>query len=96
MRNRYSRDLTWKWVKDNWSWIEKTFKHDASYDYFPRYIAGSLVTKKQLDEYLAFFEPMKKDLALKRNIEIGIGEIQGRIDLIERDKAAVRQTLSNL
>lgn len=96
MRNRHSRDLAWEWARNNWDWINDTFKGDMYYDVFPRYIASNLSTQQQLDEYTSFFESFKKDPALKRNIEIGIGEIKGRIELIERDGKAVRQALNNL
>ncbi len=67
-----------------------------SYDEFPRYTAITLVTKEQLDEYIAFFTPLKKIPALKRNIEIGIGDLTGKVELIARDGPAVRAALLKL
>src|SRR5690606_3648561 len=55
LRNRYSREIMWQWTQDNWSWIVKTFKNDSYYDVLPRYIAGSLVTRQQMEEYKNFF-----------------------------------------
>ncbi|CMW24602.1 aminopeptidase N [Streptococcus pneumoniae] len=40
-------------------------------------------------EYKEFFEPQLSDLALSRNIGMGIKEIAARVDLISREKAAV-------
>ena len=40
-------------------------------------------------EYKEFFEPQLSDLALSRNIGMGIKEIAARVDLINREKAAV-------
>jgi len=96
LRNRDGRTLTWQWLRSNWAWIEKTFGGDKSYDYFPRYAAGALITREQLDEYREFFTPMQNNPALSRVITIGIGEIEGRIALIERDSAAVRAALAKL
>jgi aminopeptidase N len=95
MRNRYGRDKVWKWARDEWSWIVSKFKGDSHFDAIPRYIASSLITEKQLDEYTDFFAD-KKEPALKRNIEIGIGELTGRVELIKRDGDKVREALLDL
>ncbi|HEY5695283.1 MAG TPA: ERAP1-like C-terminal domain-containing protein, partial [Candidatus Saccharimonadales bacterium] len=96
IRNRNGRALTWKWLRDNWGWIETTFGSDKSYDDFPRYAATALVTDEQLQEYKSFFTPLQKEPALTRVISIGISEIEGRIELIKRDSPAVLQALRNL
>jgi aminopeptidase N len=96
IRNRDGRTLAWSWVRDNWDWIEKTFGSDKSYDDYPRYAAGALVTRAQLEEYKAFFMPLQDIPALTRVIAIGIGEIEGRVELIERDSATVRDALAKL
>lgn len=96
LRNRYSRDEAWLWAQKNWMWIEKTFKGDMMYDAFPRYIASCLMTREQLATYTAFFEPLRKQRTLTRNIEVGITELKGRVEHIERDSAAVRKALLDL
>lgn len=93
LRNRFARDKTWEWAIDNWQWISNTFKTDMNYDIFPRYVASSLVSEKHLKEYKDFFEPLKSEHALRRNIEIGIGELTGRVELIKRDAQAVIKSL---
>jgi len=96
IRGRESRSLAWQWVRDNWEWIETTFGGDKSYDDYARYPALGLSTRTQLEEYKNFFMPKQTIPALKRVITIGIGEIEGRVELIERDGEAVRQSLSKL
>lgn len=96
IRGREGRPFAWQWLQDNWTWIEKTFSGDKSYDDFPRYAASSLVTRQQLEEYKAFFTPMQEVAALSRVISMGISEIEGRVELIERDKDAVRKALAEL
>ncbi len=96
VRNKYSKEETWKWVRKNWKWLELTFSGDKSYDDFPRYIASALSKKKQLDEYDEFFTPLKSDPSLTRVIDMGINEIKNRIALIERDGQSVKQALDNL
>jgi aminopeptidase N len=96
LRNRYGRNFLWQWARDNWQWISDTFKGDSHYDMFPRYIAGSLVTAEQLEEYKAFFAPLEKEIALKRNIAIGYTELRGIVRLLETDGPKVRQTLKDI
>lgn len=88
-RGRESRDLTWQWMVNNWNWVETTFAGDKSYDDFARYSAGGLVTRRHLEDYKAFFEPLKHIPALTRAITVGIAEIEGRVELIEHDQDAV-------
>ena len=96
IRNRYGRDFMWQWVQDEWEWIDDKFSKETHYDMVPRYVAGGLVTEAQLHEYQAFFTPMLSNVALKRNIQLGITELEGRVALIERDAPAVQQALLNL
>lgn len=96
MRNRFGREKVWQWTRDNWDWFMEKFKGDMHFDSIPRYIASSLITKKQLEEYIDFFEPLKREPALKRNIEIGISELTGRVELLERDGKKVRSSLLDL
>jgi len=96
LRNRYSRDMTWRWGRDQWGWMTKTFGGDKSYDAFPRYVATCLMTSTQLQEYKDFFEPLKSEVALKRNIELGILELDSKIQHIARDEAAVQKSLLEL
>ena len=94
LRNREGRELAWKWLRDNWRWIEKTFASDKSHDYFPRYAASLLMTRQQLAEYREFFTPLRRDQSLVRAIDMGILDLEGKLDLIDRDKAAVIAALA--
>lgn len=96
IRNRYARESTWQWMVDNWGWIEQTFGSDKSYDDFPRYAAMALSTPGQLQAYKDFFTPKQSEPALARTIDLGIKEIEGRLELLERDGDAVRSALTNL
>lgn len=96
IRGREGRAITWQWVRDNWDWIEKTFAGDKSYDDYPRGSASALITRQQLKEYIDFFTPLKEVPSLTRVITMGISEIEGRVDLLERDGETVRQALLQL
>lgn len=96
IRNRYSRDATWRWMVDSWDWVESTFAGDKSYDSFPRYAGSALMTRDQLANYKTFFEPKRSIPALTRCIDLGIKDIEARVELIERDQPAVIQKLISL
>ncbi len=89
-RNRHTRDITWRWVRDNWKWIEKTFKNDMTFDSLPRYSASAFSTPEKLKEYKEFFGSMADDPQLSRNIAMGIEEIENRIAWLGRDLSAVQ------
>ena len=94
LRNRYGREAAWRWMRSQWHWIEQTFASDKSHDYFPRYAAMLLMTRQQLAEYREFFTPLRHDQSLVRAIDMGILDLEGKLDLIDRDKAAVLAALA--
>lgn len=96
IRNRYAREATWQWVQDNWQWIVDTFQGDKSFDDFARYAATGLSTKEQLDSYRQFFTPKRSYPALRRVIDLGVLEIEARVDTLESDSSAVHQRLAQL
>jgi aminopeptidase N len=95
MRNRYTRLEAWDWLRNNWDWLEQTFSGDKSYDAFPRYAASCFSTQALLKEYREFFEPKQSDLALARNIAMGIEELGNRVAWLEHDLAAVQTYFAN-
>lgn len=91
LRNRHTRETAWQWIEKNWQWIENTYKDEATYDGWPRYAASVCNTKEWLKRYEAFFGPKREQIALKRNIDIGIEEISNRVEWLRRDLASVQQ-----
>ena len=87
MRNRYGRTKMWAWMVENWDWIVDTFAGDKSYDNFVRYSASALSTRDWQNRYHEFFWPKRDVPALKRAIELGVSDITGRADWLERDQA---------
>ncbi|MCX6728547.1 MAG: M1 family metallopeptidase [Candidatus Saccharibacteria bacterium] len=96
LRNKFARQQTWRWVRDNWDWIKETFGGDKSYDDYPRYVAMTLSTQKQLDEYVKFFDDIKSDPSLTRVIDMGINEIKNKVKIIEENGVSIQNTLLNL
>jgi hypothetical protein len=75
---------------DHWDWIEATYAHDKSYDYFPRYASAICNTQAWAKKYFALFDSKRDEVELKRNIVIGIAEIDARVAWLERDLKAVQ------
>lgn len=96
LRNRHGREYTWQWVRDNWSWVEKTYGSDKSYDIFPRVLGSILSTEKHLREYEEFFDPLLDSPSLARAITIGKGEIKARSEWLKTDRPAVIKALRKL
>ncbi len=93
---RESRNQSWQWIRDNWQWIVDMFDGDKSYGDYPRYSASALSTNVQLEDFVAFYTPMSTIPALTRVIAMGISEIKGRVELIDRDRDAVVAALKAL
>ncbi|MEO8691311.1 MAG: M1 family metallopeptidase [Candidatus Saccharimonas sp.] len=96
VRNRYTRTIAWQWLRDHWDWLKETFGGDKSYDEFPRYAAGGLASRQQLQEYIDFFTPMLDEPALTRTIKMGISEISARVKRLDSDTEAVCNKLKSL
>lgn len=94
LRNRKARVSAWNWLTKNWNWIEENFGTDKSYDNYPRFAGRVFSSQKWLDKYNGFFEPLKSEVSLKRNIEIGAEEIKTRIAWRIRDEQALKDWLS--
>lgn len=96
LRSRFAKTAAWQWLMSNWDWVEKTYGGDKSYDDFARYSSSSLSTREQLEEYIAFFTPMKEQPSLTRVIELGIAELRARVELIESQEGDVKAALAKL
>lgn len=85
LRNRYTKATAWQWMADNWAWIEETYKHDKSYDYFPRYAASCVNTPEYAEKFHALFDGKLEQPLLARNIQVGSEEIATRLAWLTRD-----------
>ena len=96
LRNRRATDTAWSFYREHWDWFERETGNDKKYADLPRYMAAALFTEQHLAEFKDFFQPMMDQPALKRNIEVGIREIQERVDLIASEAPKVREYLLGL
>jgi len=91
LRNRYTRATAWEWMVKNWQWLQDTFSNDKSYDYLPRYAASCVNTREYQQKFRDLFEDKQDQILLKRNIQLGLEEIETRITWLERDLASVQK-----
>lgn len=91
LRNRYVSSTAWQWMEDNWQWLADTYGNDKSFDMVPRVAAMVCNTPEAAERYHAFFAPKITEMLLKRNIEIGLEEINSRITWLKRDLASVQK-----
>lgn len=91
LRNRYTQLQSWEWMKKNWAWIEKIFSGDSSFDYYPRAAAIAFNKPELIEEYKKFFTPLRNIPALSRNIDMGVEELESRLNWLQRDAKAVRE-----
>lgn len=95
LNKSYAQETIWNWAKENWEWIKAALGGDMSFDTFVNIPASVFKTQERLDQYIAFFEPQTSDKGLERNILMGIKTIAARVDLIDKEKAAVESTLKD-
>ena len=88
-RNSKAKEKAFSWLKTHWDEV-KEMSGDKSLDNYPRYMACSIKSEKEMKDYLDFFLPKKGDLALARAIEIGENEVRAQLKLIAEDGEAVR------
>ena len=89
-----TQETVWVWARENWDWIKAALGGDMSFDSFVIFPSHIFKTEQCLAEYKAFFEPQLSDLALSRNISMGIKDIAARVELIKREKAAVEAVVA--
>lgn len=89
----FTQEAVWTWARDNWDWIKEALGGDMSFDSFVISPAVVFKTEERLAEYKAFFEPQLNDMAISRNISMGIKEIAARVELVRREKEAVEKAI---
>ncbi len=91
--NRHAKGLTWKWLKENWHWLEKNLGNDLSFYRTPVYAARSFSDSGYLKEFIEFFD-QKRSPALERSINQGIEMLEWQTKWKKRDLTAVKDFLS--
>lgn len=91
-RNPVARGRAFTWLREHWDTVVE-MAGDKSISDYPRYLAAMMKTGAELDEYKEFFWPKRDDPALTRAIEMGVKQVEARLELIEADKRGVYEKL---
>ncbi len=90
LMNRYARELTWEWVKDNWSWLDENLGTDLSFYRMPIYAARVHSDISFKKDYVAFFEP-KLNPAFERAYRQGLEILTWQSAWRDRDIEEVKK-----
>lgn len=91
--NHHSRDQTWQWLKDNWSWLDKNMGSDLSFSRMPLYAGRCYSSKDFLPEFKEFFESKLKP-GFERPLNQAIETIEWQAEWKIRDLENIRQFFS--
>lgn len=93
--NRFGRDETWRWMTQNWDWLEKNLGSDLSFSRFPVYAANAYSDRAFLKKFDEFFKPRTSPM-LERTINQGREVITWHSAWKQRDFKAVNEFFKNL
>ena len=93
--NSEAQQAAWDWMRDNWDWLIDTLGGDMEFHTYVTVTANTFYTKQRYDEFKAFYEPKLDTPGLRREIEMDVNLIKGKVDLIEAEKSAVEQAIAN-
>ena len=93
-RNPIIKKQVFEWLTQNWEFVEG-LAGDKSIESYPRYTASGVRTEAEYEAWREFFEPMSKNPALSRAIEVGKNEIRARLKLIQKNRAAMHDALKD-
>jgi puromycin-sensitive aminopeptidase len=88
--NRFARDTTWQWMKDNWQWLLDNMGNDLSFYRMPNYAARNYSDESFLPEFKQFFEA-HMNAAFERPVKQGVETIQWQAAWRTRDLAAIQK-----
>ena len=93
--NSEAQQAAWDWMRDNWDWLIDTLGGDMEFHTYVTVTANTFYTKQRYDEFKAFYEPKLDTPGLRREIEMDVNLIKGKVDLVEAEKSAVEQAIAN-
>jgi puromycin-sensitive aminopeptidase len=92
--NRFAKDKTWQWVKDNWVWMEKHLGNDLSFYRTPVYVARSFSDASFKKDFKEFFLP-KNSPGLERSINQGLEILDWQSAWKKRDLDPIKSFLKD-
>ncbi|HAT55040.1 MAG TPA: peptidase [Lactobacillus sp.] len=94
LENKDGEQAAWDWIRADWAWLEEKVGGDMEFATFITLTARVFKTPERLAEFKAFFEPKLNTAGLTREIQMDIKVIEGRVALIEAEKAKVNAAVA--
>ena len=93
LANPKGEQFAWDWLRDQWSWLEKTVGGDMEFTTYITVASNIFHTEKRLEEFKEFFEPKVDQPGLGREIRMDTKNIESKVDVINAEKDAVNQAI---
>lgn len=93
LMNAHGQQFAWDWIRNDWSWLEKTVGGDMEFATYITVTSNIFHTPKRLQEFKAFFEPKVNTPGLTREIKMDTKVIETKVELIGKEKAAVNKAV---
>ncbi|CAJ1201364.1 Aminopeptidase N [Companilactobacillus paralimentarius] len=94
LANEKAQQAAWDWIRNDWSWLEKTVGGDMEFSTYITVTSMVFHTPERLAEFKAFFEPKVNTPGLTREIQMDIKIVETNVNLIEDEKDAVNQAVA--
>jgi aminopeptidase N len=88
--NRFARQATWEWMKDNWDWLITNLGTDLSFFRMPVYAGRVFSDREFIPEFKDFFMQHMSP-AFERPVKQGIETIEWQAAWKERDQNAIKK-----
>ncbi|QGV04004.1 M1 family metallopeptidase [Lactobacillus acetotolerans] len=93
LMNAHGQQFAWDWIRNDWSWLEKTVGGDMEFATYITVTSNIFHTPKRLQEFKVFFEPKVNTPGLTREIKMDTKVIETKVELIGKEKAAVNKAV---
>lgn len=96
LNNDAAQQATWDWIRNEWSWLDKTLGGGMGFTTYVNSTSQAFKTQERLVEYSEFFGPKINTPGLTREILMDKKVIEARVDLINSEKSAVNAAVAEI
>lgn len=96
LANATGEQAAWDWIREDWQWLEDTVGGDMEFATYITVISRIFRTPARLAEFRDFFIPKIDVAGLTREITMDIKVIETRVNLIEKEQAAVNAAIASV
>lgn len=93
LANQKGQQLAWDWIRNDWSWLEKTIGGDMEFTSYITVTSRIFATAARLKEFKEFFGSKVNQPGLGREIKMDTKVIATKVDLVEDEKEEVNRAI---